>query len=260
MAKLIDKLWNWGHLAGSHNSITGFDCKMTPVEFAREYGIKNAFIVSYGGNIQPPFDNTAKELAELDGVIWSVLGDASTPLPDDELGNTMDILNVLDKSDNIVGGVVDDFFSPERMERFTPRVLKKIKAALNSRGLKFWCVLYNMQLNLDLEKYIECFDGVTFWIWQCENIPHMNEYLEKLFAITKDTPVMLGVYLMDYCKEFTQMDSVLFDKQLSNYFELLKSKKIEGIVVCSSTVGDAPLDTNRILKEYIAKYKDFDID
>ncbi len=260
MSRIIDKLWNWGHLAGSHNSITGFDCKMSPMEFADEYGIKNAFIVSYGGNIQPPFDSTAKELSGLDRIVWSVLGDASTPLPDDELGNTKDILAVLDKAPNIVGGVVDDFFSPERMERFTPEVLKKIKSALNEKGLKFWCVLYNMQLDLDLEKYIECFDGVTFWIWQCENIPHMDEYLSKLFSMTKDTPVMLGVYLMDYCKEFTQMDSKLFDMQLRNYFELLKSKKIEGIVVCSSTVGDAPLETNRILKKYISEYGNIPVD
>ncbi len=259
MCKIKDKLWNWGHLAGSHNKITGFDCKMTPSEFADEYGIRNAFIVSYGGNITPPFDKTAKELSGLDKIIWSVLGDASTPLPDDELGNTKDIINVLDTASNITGGVVDDFFSPERMKRFTPEVLKKIKAALNERGLSFWCVLYNMQLDLDLDAYMECFDGVTFWIWQCENIPHMDEYLEKLFAITKDLPVMLGVYLMDYCKEFTEMDSVLFDMQLNNYFELLKNRKIEGIVVCSSTVGDAPLDTNRILKEYISKYGDTEI-
>lgn len=260
MSKIIDKLWNWGHLAGSHNSITGFDCKMSPVEFADEYGIRNAFIVSYGGNIQPPFNNAAKEFSGLDKIVWSVLGDASTPLPDDELGNTQDILAVLDKAPNIVGGVVDDFFSPERMEKFTPEVLKKIKSALNEKGLKFWCVLYNMQLNLDLEKYMECFDGVTFWIWQCENIPHMDEYLDKLFSITKGIPVMLGVYLMDYCKEFTQMDSKLFDMQLRNYFERLKKNTIEGIIVCSSTVGDAPLETNRILKKYISEYGDITVD
>ena len=257
--KLIDKLWNWGHLAGSHNKITGFDCKMTPVEFAEEYGIKNAFMVSYGGNITPPFDDLAKELSSLDRIVWSVLGDASTPLPEDELGNTNDILSVLDKADNIIGGVVDDFFSPERMKRFTPEVLSKIKHKLNERGLEFWCVLYNMQLDFELEKYMECFDGITFWIWQCENIVHMDEYLSKLNAIACGKKVMLGVYLMDYCKEFTQMDSHLFDMQLSKYFELLKNNQTDGIIVCSSTVGDAPLDTNRILKEYIAKYGDCEV-
>jgi len=257
--KLIEKIWNWGHLAGSHNEITGFECNMSPTDFAKEYGIRNAFIVSYGGNIQPPFDDKAKEFSSLDRVVWSVLGDASTPLPDDELGNTKDILDVLDKVDNIVGGVVDDFFSPERMKRFTPEVLMKIKKALNDRGLKFWCVLYNNQLELDLERYMECFDGITFWIWECENIPRMDEYLSKLSVIAKDKPVMLGVYLMDYCKLFTQMDSQLFDMQLNRYFKMLENNEIEGIVVCSNTVGDAPLETNRILKEYIARFGGIEI-
>ena len=84
MAKLKDKLWNWGHLEGDHNKITNFECSMTPEGFAEEYGIKNAFIVSYGGDINPPFNNFAKRFSGLNNVIWSVLGDGSSPLPDDE--------------------------------------------------------------------------------------------------------------------------------------------------------------------------------
>ena len=39
--KLADKLWNWGHLEGSHNQCVNKECKMTPEMFAEEYGIKN---------------------------------------------------------------------------------------------------------------------------------------------------------------------------------------------------------------------------
>lgn len=260
MAKLIDKLWNWGHLESSHNACTLLDCKMTPEEFANEYGIKNAFIVSYGGNIQPPFDDKAKRFSVLNEVKWSVLGDASTPLPEAELGNTQDILDVLSVGGNITGGIVDDFFSPERMERFTPEVLKKIKAKLNANGLDFWCVLYNHQLDFELDKYIECFDGVTFWLWGCEKINDMEEYLQKLFALTKDKPVMLGVYLWDYVDTGKQpMNPVLFEKQLKRYFGLLENGEIEGVIFCSSTVGDSDLETNKILKRYIAEYGDREI-
>lgn len=250
--KLVDKLWNWGHLEGSHNDCTLLSCRMTPEEFAREYGVKRAFIVSYGGNIQPPFAPWAKRFSALKEVKWSVLGDASTPLPSAELGNTQDILDSLEAGGNITGGIVDDFFSPERMARFTPEVLKKIKTALNARGLDFWCVLYNYQLDFDLEKYLDCFDGVTFWIWGCDKIANMEEYLSKLFARTKDKPVMLGVYLWDYVDLGKQpMDSVAFERQLARYFDLLEEKRIEGVIFCSSTVGDADLETNRILKKYI---------
>ena len=49
------------------------------------------------------------------------------------------------------------------------------------------------------------------------------------------------------------------EAQLSRYFDLLRKKKIEGIVFCSSTLGDAPLATNRILKDYIKRYGDEEI-
>ena len=224
MARLIDKFWNWGHLEQSHNACTGLECFMTPEAFAQVYGIQNAFMVSYGGNIQPPFDAAAKRFSGLKEIKWSVLGDASTPLPSAEFGNTQDIIDVLSVGNNITGGVVDDFFSPERMKRFTPEVLKKIKQKLNENGLDFWCVLYDNQLDLDLEPYMECFDGVTFWIWECKNIVHMHGYLDKLFSITKDKPVMGGIYLWDYSEEANRpMDSALFEKQLKLYHELLES-------------------------------------
>ncbi len=261
MAKLIDKLWNWGHLEKSHNECTGLDCSMTPEEFAQEYDIRNTFMVSYGGNIQPPFIELGKRFSGLKEIKWSVLGDASTPLPEAELGNTQDIINMISECDNVTGGVVDDFFSPERMERFTPEVLKKIKDALNAKGLDFWCVLYNMQLDLDLEKYMDCFDGVTFWIWKCKDIVNMEEYLEKLYKIVGDKPLMLGVYLWDYStgKPENPMDSELFEKQLKHYFNLLTEKKIEGVIFCSGIIGDADLETNKILKKYIKEQGNIEI-
>ncbi|MBE6689560.1 MAG: hypothetical protein E7588_09880 [Ruminococcaceae bacterium] len=258
--KLKDKLWNWGHLEGSHNKCTGLECSMTPEQFAREYGIPNAFIVSYGGNIQPPFDGMAQRFSALREVKWSVLGDASTPLPEDELGNTGDILDIQPDFPNITGGVVDDFFSEERMKRFTPEVLKKIKSALNRKGLDFWCVLYDFQLDFELEKYMECFDGITFWIWESKNIDNMQQYLEKLYAVANGKPIMLGVYTWDYSGDNNRpMKPELFEKQLSCYFELLKENKICGVILCSGTLGDAPLATNRILKEYINRYGDTEI-
>ena len=258
--KLADKLWNWGHLEGSHsNKCTWMDCNMTPEQYAEEYGIRNSFIVSYAGNIQPPFNDLAKRFSCLREVKWSVLGDGSSPLPDAELGNTEDILAVLDDGKNITGGIVDDFFSPKRMDRFNPEVLKKIKAALNAKGLDFWCVLYAHQLELDLEKYMDCFDGVTVWIWKAADLKDNVQYVEKIKEIVKDKPLMLGVYVWDYGGGGKPLDPALFETQISYYFDLLRKKEIEGVVFCSSTLGDAPLATNRILKDYIKRYGDEEI-
>ena len=37
MARLCDKLWNWGHLEGSHDDYTKSKNTMTPEQFAEEY-------------------------------------------------------------------------------------------------------------------------------------------------------------------------------------------------------------------------------
>ena len=260
MPKLKEKLWNWGHLEGSHNKIVPFDCKMTPEQFAVEYGIENSFIVSYGGNIQPPFNNLAKRFSCLKKVKWSVLGDASSPLPEAELGNTDDVLSCLSDGKNIDGCVMDDFFAPERMSRFTPQVLTKIQNKLNANGLDFWCVLYDSKINEDLTKYINCFDGVSFWLWGCEKIKKMDEYLERYFEVAKNKKKMLGIYLYDYLDDGCKaMDITLFEKQLRRYFGLLKDGEIDGVIFCSNTVGDADLETNKLLKKYIAEYGDIEI-
>ena len=259
MAKIVEKLWNWGHLEGSHNQITNLNCSMTPEQFGEEYGIKNAFMVSYGGNIQPPFAPLAKRFSGLREVVWSVLGDFSSPLPEHELGNTPDIINALEEGTNITGGIVDDFFSEERMKRFTPEVLMKIKQELNRHGLKFWCVLYTHQLKLDLEKYMDCFDGVTFWHWNLHEIDTLEENVEKLLSVTKGKPTMLGIYTWDYAGE-KPMDINAFSKQLNYYSNLLKQKEISGIVFCSSTLGDADLETNKMLKKFIVEEGNFEIE
>ena len=258
--KLKEKLWNWGHLEGSHNGIVPFDCKMSPEGFAKEYGVENSFIVSYGGNIQPPFNDLAKRFSVLKRVKWSVVGDASSPLPKAELGNTDDVIACLKDGKNIDGGVMDDFFSPERMKRFPPSVLRKIKKKLNDNGLDFWCVLYDVKIYEDLTEYLDCFDGVSFWLWGCEKIKRVDEYVDRFLSVTKGKKVMLGIYLYDYRDDGTDpMDADLFRKQIEKYFGLLKSKRIDGVIFCSNTVGDAPLETNKILKEYIKKYGDTEI-
>ena len=258
MAKVIDKLWNWGHLEGSHNKVCKMECNMSPEQFADEYGIRNSFIVSYGGNIQPPYHDLAKRMSSLRQIKWSALGDLSTPLPKARLGNTEDVVEVAKGTGIITGAVVDDFFSPERIERFTPDVLAEMKATLNKDDLDFWCVIYAHQMDEKLIPYLDCFDGVSFWIWECKDIVDVETHLEKLFSLTNSKKIMLGVYLWDYSSKFS-MDETLFRRQMSLYFDLLEKGKIEGIIFCSSTLGDSELDTCRILKEYIAEYGDRDV-
>lgn len=125
----------------------------------------------------------------------------------------------------------------------------------------FWCVLYDYQLaQEDLSAYLECFDGVTFWLWGCEKIARLGELLKAFYGLVVNKPNMLGVYLWDYKDVGKQpMDPVLFDAQITKYFSLLRDKKTDGVVFCSSTVGDADLPTNKLLLQRIEEFGGIEI-
>ena len=66
---------------------------------------------------------------------------------------------------------------------------------------------------------------------------------------------MLGVYLWNYLDVGGGlMDSEQFEKQVKRYFGLLEENAVDGVIFCSNTLGDADLETNRILKDCIAEY------
>jgi len=155
---------------------------------------------------------------------------------------------------------VDDFFSPVRVKRFTPQVLSEMKAALNAKGLDFWCVLYSHELDSveNLEKYIDCFDGITLWFWGCNRMSDTGGDIEKVLSFAKGKPVMIGVYVWDYAQN-KPMDTDIYINQLEECKQLLLSRKIEGVVFCSSTLGDADIETNRILKAWVKENGDIEI-
>lgn len=66
---------------------------------------------------------------------------------------------------------------------------------------------------------------------------------------------MLGVYTYDFSVNAV-MDEKLFEKQTRHYFDLLMEDATDGVVVCSSTIGDADLETNRVLKKLIEEYSE----
>ena len=85
-----------------------------------------------------------------------------------------------------------------------------------------------------------------------------NEEFAKEYGVGKS--IMLGVYLWDYLDVGTKpIDPVLFEGQLQRCFALLEGGVVEGVVFCSSTVGDADLESNAILKTYIKAYVDKEI-
>jgi hypothetical protein len=99
-----DRLWLWGHPAGSHNGQYGLSGESTvgPAGAAAYMGLRNLLMVRYGARPEPPFTAEAESLRPLDRVVWSIEG-----------GGGFDVeaaLALRDRLPNLRGLIMDDYF------------------------------------------------------------------------------------------------------------------------------------------------------
>jgi hypothetical protein len=105
-----DRLWIWGHPAGSYNA--GFLRPMKlvstiePVDAAQHMGLKNMIFVRYDGKPTPPFDAYYKPFRQLDRVYWSLVGAGGGSSPAEREA----AFSLARKNNNLAGFILDDFF------------------------------------------------------------------------------------------------------------------------------------------------------
>jgi hypothetical protein len=104
-----DRLWLWGHPAGSHTPGYGLPGRstITPAEAAAYMDIPNLLMVRYGPSPQPPFEEYARPLAVLDRVVWSIEGGGG-----EDVDAALELTKVLP---HLQGLIMDDYFG-----RITP--------------------------------------------------------------------------------------------------------------------------------------------
>lgn len=256
METLKDKLWVWGHLAGSHNAgyknIRG--SFMSSAEGVAYMGARNVFMVAYQGKPQPPFDKYSKELSGLKQIKYSIVGDCSSPEKPEQLGDIDEVIAQAKKYSNVTGGVFDDFFSEKRLKIYTPEVLRKMRGRLHNEKLDMWCVFYAHQLHLDeIKDGLAQFDGVSFWTWKQSELKDFEANYSVFLGRTKNQRRMLGCYLYDYGED-RPMDTCAAEFQLERYTRELKAGEAEGIVFCSNTVMDLNFEAVKFTRGWIEKY------
>lgn len=170
MAKLIDNIWLWGQTPGSHHVNPAYRLpgknEMTPVQGCEFFGIDHCCRVAMGAGPFPPFDDESNALDSVKEVIWSIIGAGSVSRNEDQCGDLDEVIRQAKSHTNIVGGIMDDFLlSDRRRELYPPEKLREIKETLRTaagRPLEFWTVYYDRELDLDVQKYLEVFDVITY--------------------------------------------------------------------------------------------------
>lgn len=260
MDRIRDRLWIWGHPPGAHNIGWGFQktSRMTAAECAYYLGARNICMVCFGNNPKPPFDQECMAMEPMKEVIWSIVGDASSSSNLETLGHLEEIIRIAGKFDNVNGAIFDDFFSEERLKEYTPEVLANVRDRLHNnefRHLDMWVVLYDNQLDTDVQKHIDEFDGVTFWTWKGSDLANFDQNFEKFYKLTQAKRRLLGCYLYNY-GETTQFNSEDMEFQLNRYADCIRSGKAEGIILLSNTVADLGFEAVEYTKHWIAEHGD----
>lgn len=260
MSNLIDKFWLWGQSPGTHHEVNGGNPyklpgvnAMTPGRGADYLGVENCCRVVMGDDPAPPFDKYSEELKDLKQVVWSIVGDCGSKRNDEQGDDLNELLRQAEKYPNITGGILDDFFKSDGAGRYDVEDVEKFRDRLHGfarRKLDLWIVLYELQLDFDLRRYLDLCDVITFWTWKGSNLKNLNENLAKVIERTPGKRRFAGCYMWNYgeAKPLTIDDMRC---QCETYCEWMEKGELEGIIFCSNCIMDIGLDAVEWTKQWI---------
>jgi hypothetical protein len=254
-----DKLWLWGHPAGSHNGRHGVqhESRITPVEAACYLGIPNLIVVNYPQSGPfPPFDKFALPMRSLKRVVWSIVGAAGQT----DAALREEVFKLAARMPNITGLMMDDFFhDPEDEEKgpfgaLSPAELQAVRERLRlpERTLDLWVVLYSHMLDLPVQEHLDLCDKVTFWTWKAEALRDLGFSFDRLEKLAPRQGKLLGCYMWDYGAR-QPMPLQLMKRQCEFALDLLRQRRIEGIIFLASCICDLGLDTVEWTRGWISE-------
>jgi len=251
-----DKLWIWGHEAGSHNDEWDLPgpSRMTPTEGAFYLGVPNALMVSYYDLPKPPFDREMRAFAPLKRVVWSIVGESSSARTDLD-----EVLRLAGRFPNLCGAIMDDFFYTEPKEsgaisRVSVEQLRGFRARLQgaTRPLDLWVTVYTHDLRLPIQPYLEPCDVLTFWTWRAEHLADLEGNFARLEALAPAKRKVLGCYMWDYGPK-KPMPLAAMRRQCQLGLEWLRAGRIEGMIFLASCICDLGLETVEWTRRWIAE-------
>ncbi|HPE95312.1 MAG TPA: hypothetical protein PLT66_04515 [Bacillota bacterium] len=237
MEKLRDYFWIWGHPVNSLHGIFGLkdESKMTPYDAMRYLGAQNILYVPMGRTVNKEEESTKMNVAREFG--WS-LETAAT-----HSENVFELAALAMKYPKLKKVMFDDFFNeengPNNYLNYTPKMLSAYRDKLHAAEAEMWMVLYSKQLfcDLELEAFINEFDGVSLWFWEEKDIADFELYVHEFFRLTEGKQRMLGCYMYDFGAQKPSSDGCV-TYQLDKSREFILSNKTQGVMLHTNVIAD----------------------
>lgn len=257
-----DKLWIWGHVAGSHNGEFGLKgtSRMTPAEGAFYLDVPNLIFVAYPDHKEPCkmlpepalYDQYAISFEPLKRVVWSIVGAGGHV----NTSGIQAIRQLAQKFPNLVGTQMDDFFRDTlnggKVGVLTPGELSYLQNQLNvnDRKLDVWVTLYHTDLKYDFSEYLTHVDVVTYWTWNAQELENLAADFAQAEKVAPQARKVLGCYMWDYGGQ-APMPIALMEKQCRVGLEWLRSGRISGMIFLASCICDLGLEAVEWTRSWI---------
>lgn len=264
--RLRDRVWLWGHPAGSANGryAVAAGSQMTPVEGIHYFGGSSVYFVPWVAPMD--LERTTLAADHLTEVGWSVERGRVGGHGDDR--DEIDRMHELAERHPVIGRVIyDDFFGMSDGEEvvlakpylgYTPEHVAADRERLHTQGsrpLELWLVLYTAQQIEAAVPYIKEFDGVCLWFWKESQVADWQGRVDRFLEITEGQRRQIGVYLFNFGED-RPATAELVVSQLDRCAELVRAGTIDGFVLHTNVVADVGLEAPAAARDWMAAHGD----
>ena len=270
--ELRDRLWMWGHGAGSTDDLYNIPKGhgIDEADAIRSMGIPNVCVIRWRGlpapenaendPARPPFDRFIRQFGETRRVAWSVIDGAPEPYPLKkswafELSRLMPKLTTIFLDDFFKGDAIPAESGGEAPAHLTLNELARLRteAAALSRPLEVAAVLYSNQLHPAIHAHLELCDTVSFWTWKATDLVNMEENFARYREILPGKPTLLGVYMWDFGNS-RPITPELMNHQLEVGLDLFHKGEIEGMIFHCTPLCDLGLEAVEMSRRWIKEH------
>ena len=228
---------------------------VSPVEGAYYLGLNNIIMDMRDGEPIPgsfAANDYLFTFAPMDNIMWPVCGSDGY-----RIGTEEEYLKSISGAhDNICAGFIGDAFGAYRNEKEPERTELAAELFENIRkksdDIPLYVSCYGHDIEVLSNKIMKNIDGIILWIEDSDDIPVINEFLDKLDEKFPKHKKMIGVSLFDF-KNHRPVPLQLIDFILYYGMGAIQTGRTEGMVISGNTVMGVGFETDKHVRDWILK-------
>lgn len=268
MAIMRDKLWIFG-VRAHQDDIWLFNSpevtktiptsRITPAEAALMLDVPNVLMLNCDG-VPAPFSDDAygymESFCRMKNVLWNSTGSGGFRVGNEEAF----ICELANRYPNVTGTYLDDLFlrfsaeadSKEKCSAFLAEVREKLDRA--PRRMDIYATWYTHDIDSLEPKIMDYIDGLALWTWKSEELPLLEERLNKIAEAFPKQKKLLGIYFYDFNSR-KPVPVELMKHQCETGLRLLKEGKIDGMIFEANSTMGVRLPSELWLREWLEEVK-----